>query len=553
MDKFDIRKYITENKINEQEGSERRYLVTFKDGTDEEVGKHISVSPEDAMGSLRRSFKRQGKSVNDVKHLGVKPVGIYEGDMGDAVEFYMNHYDETEMSQEIRDAIEDALDSGKPLKWVKDQIKDGFLDMILPEGKVQDRIDSLVAYYEAETGNEADENVEYEIEYMVTRGKFDDQIKANVLKEHQGFDENKFIDWALGEGFSPKMIDSMIDMIVSGVDPEKLKKDLLDGTINEVIDAFGDVTKKTLKSKSAQSLKDMLGGKSFMQAAQDSMQMLPQLMDIEKPYRDQLDVLAKEIVYRMFPIIEQAGIQVDAKLVDSPNEMKITKQGKEEEAEPDDLDAVADKAGIDKRRIINSITQGAGIRGTKAYYMFDEVLNSLDPELISKYDQLVGDSYGIYDDDNAIAMMMAMLSQGQGTQSGESEVEWNDEDDTMTIKARALTFPILLQEIVKGLYEFVSLQGFSDDAEKNKQIVQKVDKVTNEPEDIRYGKFIYDALRDLASDLDIENEMFFKEVYQLPEADFKIFIENVLNDQLTSDQKRWVEETPNRLEQEEDE
>lgn len=290
-----------------------------------------------------------------------------------------------------------------------------------------------------------------------------------------------------------------------------------------------------------------------MQAAQDSMQMLPQLMAIEKPYRDQLDVLAKEIVYRMFPIIEQAGIQVDAKLVDSPNDMKITKQGKEEEAQPDDLDAVADKAGIDKRRIINSITQGAGIRGTKAYYMFDEVLNSLDPELISKYDQLVGDSYGIYDDDNAIAMMMAMLSQGQGSQGGESEVEWNDEDDTMTIKARALTFPILLQEIVKGLYEFVSLQGFSDDAEKNKQIVQKVDKVTNEPEDIRYGKFIYDSLRDLAADLDIENEMFFKEVYQLPEADFKIFIENALNDQLTSDQKRWVEDTPNRLEQEEDE
>ena len=328
--------------------------------------------------------------------------------------------------------------------------------------------------------------------------------------------------------------------------------ELLKESTNEVIDAFGDVTKKTLKAKSAESLKQMLGGKSFMQAAQDSMQMLPQLMQIEKPYRDQLDVLAKEIVYKMFPIIEQAGIEIDAKLVSNPNEMKITKQGKEEEASADDLDAVADKSGVDKRRIINSITQGAGIRGTKAYYMFDEVLNTLDPELIQKYDQLVGDAYGIYDDDAAIAMMMAMLAQGQGNQGGESEVEWNDEDDTMTIKARALTFPILLQEIVKGLYEFVSLQGFSDDAEKNKQIVQKVDKVTNEPEDIRYGKFIYDALRDLAIDLDVENEMFFKEVYQLPEAEFKIFIENALNDQLTSAQKAWVADTPNRLEQEDE-
>ena len=183
MDTFDIRKYITENKINDQEGYERRYLITFADGTDEEVGKHGSVSPEDIIGSLKKKYARQGKKVSDVKYLGEKPQGIYESDMGDAVEFYMNHYDENEMPQEIRDAISDALDSGKPLKWVKDQIKDGFLDMILPEGKVQDRIDSLVSYYEAETGNVASEDVEYEIEYMVTRGKFDDQIKANVLKE----------------------------------------------------------------------------------------------------------------------------------------------------------------------------------------------------------------------------------------------------------------------------------------------------------------------------------------------------------------------------------
>ena len=90
MDTFDIRKYITENKIKEQEGYERRYAITFKDGSTEEVGKHISVSPEDVMGSLKKSFERQGKSVSDIKHLGIKPVGIYEGDMGDAVEFYMD-------------------------------------------------------------------------------------------------------------------------------------------------------------------------------------------------------------------------------------------------------------------------------------------------------------------------------------------------------------------------------------------------------------------------------------------------------------------------------
>ena len=325
--------------------------------------------------------------------------------------------------------------------------------------------------------------------------------------------------------------------------------------IYEVIDAFGDTTKKKLSAQSAESLKQMLGGKSFMQASQESMQYLQQAMQIESPYRDQLEELAKTVVYEMFPVIEQAGIDIDAKLVSSPQQMKLSSKDEidnKEEAE-EALDAVADKAGIDKRRIINSITQGAGIRGTKAYYMFDYALDALDAMGLKEiYEELINTSYGIYDDDAAIAMMMAMLAQGGGAQGGESDIEWDDEEDTMTIKARALTFPILMQEIVKGLYEFVSLQGFTDVAKgKGQAIVKATDKVTNEPEDIRYGKFIYDALRDIVADSDVDNELFFSEVYKLPDAEFKIFIENAINDQLTSAQKRWIEDTIQDLESDE--
>ena len=55
----------------------------------------------------------------------------------------------------------------------------------ITEGKVQNRIDSLLAYYEAETGEEADEDTKYEIEYMVSRGSNDDQIKSNILSEEK--------------------------------------------------------------------------------------------------------------------------------------------------------------------------------------------------------------------------------------------------------------------------------------------------------------------------------------------------------------------------------
>lgn len=331
--------------------------------------------------------------------------------------------------------------------------------------------------------------------------------------------------------------------------------------MNEVIGAFGEKAKKKLSAKSAESLEKMLGGKSFMQASQDSMRLLQDVMQLEKPYRDQLTELAKDIVDRMFPILEQAGIEIDAAIVDTPSEMKITKEKDEEkidteEEASDALDAIADKSDIDKRRIINSITQGAGIRGTKAYYIFDDALDILDTLGVKdKYEELVNNAYGIYDDDAAIAMMMAMLAQGGGAQGGESEIDWSEEDDTMTIKARALTFPILMQEIIKGLYEFVSLQGFTDVAKgKGQAVVKATDKVTNEPEDIRYGKFIYDGLRDIVNDNsknpDAVRELFFAEVYKLDNPYFKIFIENMINDELTSDQKRWVERTLQQLEDE---
>ena len=294
---------------------------------------------------------------------------------------------------------------------------------------------------------------------------------------------------------------------------------------------------KTLKQKSASSAKDMLDGKSFMEASMKSMEYLQKVMNIEKPYRKELEDLALKVIYEEFPIVKQAGIRIEAQLVD-PEGLNMEQSDSEEEIDIPSLD----KMKIDKRRLINSITQGASIRGTKAYYWFKDKIDEINPSLIDDYNELLKVSYGIYDDDEAIAMMMAMLSQNQGSQGGESEAEFDEETDTLTIRAKALIFPILIHEIIKGLYEIVSLQGFTGDKEKNKDIVQKVDKTSNEPEDLRYGKFIYDALRDQVKDIS-KKELYFAEIYKLENEEFIEFIENSINDKLTSAQKRFSDET----------
>jgi hypothetical protein len=79
-----------------------------------------------------------------------------------------------------------------------------------------------------------------------------------------------------------------------------------------------------------------------------------------------------------------------------------------------------------------------------------------------------------------------------------------------------------------------------------------VDKLENEPEDFRYGKFVYDSLNDLYIDSNIGDarvrELFFAEVYKLNDTEFTPFIENAVNDKLTPQQKQWATNTMRDIE-----
>lgn len=327
------------------------------------------------------------------------------------------------------------------------------------------------------------------------------------------------------------------------------KRKLLEASDYENL--FGKETFGTLKKKSSESLRQMLGGKNFMQASMEAMALLPQIVKAEEPYRDYLEEIAKDALYAAFPVVKKAGIVVEAKLVGS-GELNLSQNPPKKEEEEDDIPL--DRLPVDKRRLINAITQGASIRGAKAYHYFRDIISTLDEDLVERYDKILNLGFGIYDDDNAIAMMLAMLSQGSAQQGGESEAEWDEESNTLTIRAKALIFPILVHELVKGLYEIISLHGFTGDPEQNKQIVGKVDKVQNEPEDLRYGKFIYDAITKHYEQSPYKNpllrELFFTEIYKLDDQAFMSFVENSIQDALEPSQKRWVEKTLKRLESE---
>jgi hypothetical protein len=302
----------------------------------------------------------------------------------------------------------------------------------------------------------------------------------------------------------------------------------------------------SLKGKSGESLRAMLGNKSLMQTMSRSMALLQEIIDAEEGYRDELEMVAAQMVTDAYPIIDYANIKIDAKIV-GMGDLDI--QTGENEVSIDNIPQEAEKA---KRRIINGITQGASIRGAFGFMLFKEYLDELNPELVAKYNEILKLAFGIYDDENAIAMMLAALAQGQKMQGGESEMEYDEQEEQFVIKAKAICFPMLVHEIVKGLYEIVGTEGFGPDKEKNQAIVGAVDKLSNEPNDLRFGKFFYDAISKLYNESDIEDarvrELFFAEVYKLDENDFFSFVENAVNNELTPAQLSWATGTMKDIE-----
>jgi len=307
----------------------------------------------------------------------------------------------------------------------------------------------------------------------------------------------------------------------------------------EYEDIFSPETMAVLKGKSGESLQQMLGNASLMQTMVDSQKILGEIISAEKGYHDLLETIAVEIATEAYPIIDYANIRIEAKINTTPSIAKTPPPN--EPPTPDNTPKEAEKA---RRRIINGITQGASVRGTFIFLLFREHLDDMDDTLVEKYNEISKKVFGIYDDETAIAMLLAALEQNQKMKGGESEIEWDEENKQFVIKAEALCFPMLVHEIVKGLYEIVGTEGFGSDKEKNQAIIGAVDKVSNEPNDFRFGKFIYDAITKLYNESNYTDarirELFFSSLYKLEDDEFFPFIENAVNGQLTPEQKRWA-------------
>ena len=232
------------------------------------------------------------------------------------------------------------------------------------------------------------------------------------------------------------------------------------------------------------------GGNPLMSLMMTAMQSLQRVVMIQMRHKEDLEKLAVDLVVKEMGIPEGA-MQFDAELVMQP---MGAAEGMQEEPELPSEEEIEEFMGDvetfnlerAKRRFINSLIQGAAFKGGHMFNLVSRELNDIDPQLMNLYtttQALMEHAYWLFPD-------MEGMAGGGGGQMGQSEVE--TETDPPTVKARAVTFPLLVHELVKGVYEIFGTHGLPDDPRQQEMIMKAEDTLPAEIWDSRLGPIFWE-------------------------------------------------------------
>ena len=232
------------------------------------------------------------------------------------------------------------------------------------------------------------------------------------------------------------------------------------------------------------------GGNPLMQLMMTVGQAMQQIIGIQMRHKEELEQLAIKLVKDEMGIPEDA-MQFKAELVMQPMGAAEGMQGEaelpsEEEVEEFMGDMESFNLERSKRRFINSLIQGAAFKGGHMYVLVSNELNDMDPRLLNLYgvsQSLMEHAYWIFPD-------MEQMAGGGGGQMGQSEVD--EETDPPTVKAKAVTFPLLVHELVKGVYEIFGTHGLPDDPRQQEMILNAEDTLPAEIWDSRLGPIFWE-------------------------------------------------------------
>ena len=232
------------------------------------------------------------------------------------------------------------------------------------------------------------------------------------------------------------------------------------------------------------------GGNALMQLMGTVGQAMQKIIGIQMRNKEDLEQLAIKLVKKEMGIPEGA-MQFKAELVMRPMGAAEGMQSEPELPSEEEIEEfMGDMENFNleraKRRFINSLIQGAAFKGGHMYNLVKNEINDINPQLMNLYgvtQSLMEHAYWIFPD-------MEGMAGGGGGQMGQSEVD--EETDPPTVRAKAVTFPLLVHELVKGVYEIFGSHGLPDDPKQQEMILNAEDTLPSEIWDSRLGPIFWE-------------------------------------------------------------
>ena len=300
------------------------------------------------------------------------------------------------------------------------------------------------------------------------------------------------------------------------------EEDEFDNSFTELVasERFKEVVEKV---KGYTGMQDVSGQNAFMRLQMMLMQAVQEVKSIESQNEGYLEQLAVDLVKQELSIPDDA-FQYDVELQSMPGQIDTSKMisepeeledeevqqqfGVDSEDAEDDLEnfmAAFEKFDLEKakRRFINSLIQGASKKGHYMFHLVEEQLNNIDPKLLNLYGVLMSINdllYWIMPDQ----MIMSAAESGDGVQGSE---EVDETTDPPTIRAKGLFFPVLVHELIKGVYEVLGTQGLPDDPKAAEMVMGQTDTLPYEVWDLRLGPVIWDKFKSSYPDKIYEDDM----------------------------------------------
>lgn len=250
---------------------------------------------------------------------------------------------------------------------------------------------------------------------------------------------------------------------------------------------------------------------------QGMMSTVREIAEIESDHTDFLEALAIDTVINLpeFAFAKDAydagEIKIDATLLpgmvlpaknEDIDEVEDVEDIEELDDAPEELDDIEEDLAFEladmnqekmKRRFANLIIQGTAVSKMDLWQMLRDELEDLHPDLMTKY--------GVVTSSGQIMYWLMPEMEMSGGEAGDEEVDI-EEDGTGVIRARAVNFPLLMHELVKGLAEYVSIAGLSDNDSVAAEVIRDVDTSDNEVYDIMLGAGFWQKVVDAIGDHD---------------------------------------------------